>query len=792
MTATSSWVRASRTLSGVVVGFIVISVLYTFKNDGFTLATNLSDMVPSAPSSAAYKLAADAAQNAAGKSVVLALESTDQTALQEAIASLDKELVAMSSWFYRQSVTELAELIVKDLAPYRFHLLTKDDSTALRAGNHDLILDQALADLYSPSGALKLLPINQDPFNFFSRYVESGIGRAGFASRIEAPADASVNGAGDLVHHEIVTLRLKTDPDALPDDVFKRLDMALLTGYPAVKALRTGVLFFSHEAASDAKRDINYLSAGSIVGVSLLMLLVFSSIRPLITAAVSIMLGISFAFTVVHMAFGSIHIFTLLFGASLIGIVIDYSIHYYYHSAVIQSGTGNTSRAGSGPLYRALLISLMTSVAGFCALLFSGVVILKTIAIFSICGIVAAWLSVLAMAPDNAPDNAKGSMKVRQHLVNPIARVAANITGRFIERLDLRLALLVLALVLAGVVVFSKSQDDPRHFVNLSKDLLQQSADIRLLVNDLEPGKFFIVEASDEQALFDRLGELYANVGNQARLISVFDWLPSPADQQINYQALAPVFENSGIADEFFAATGGNNAWLGALQNAHQLSEGAPLTSERFFQLLDEQMSSMVLIKKDAGSQDVSLAAFVLLGTGSDLEIVKTLGADVEGVSYVDAVANSTAQLGEQRRSSIRLLIFAYAAVGLLMFVLYRDRRALLMMAVPAVSTVMTLGVLLLIGQPLTLFHTMSLFLILGLGMDYVVFLNEMTDNQEVTRQAILLSGLTSMLSFGLLAASSVPVARAFGLTILLGNGFNLLATLGLSKSLVWHQQACK
>ncbi|MFK7859946.1 MAG: MMPL family transporter [Granulosicoccus sp.] len=788
MTDAFSWVRTSRTLLGVVVGFIVISVLYTLRNDGFTVATDLSDMVPSAPASEAYRLAAEAAQSAAGKSVILALKSSDQAALYEAVAILDTELASMSAWFHRQSVTELAEQVVKDLAPYRFHLLTNEDGAALGAGDFDSILERALGDLYSPSGGLNLLPISQDPFNFFSRYVESGIGRAGSVSGIESSQDTDVKGASDPFFYEIFTLRLKTDPDALPDSVFKQLDRALLASYPAVKTLRTGVLFFSREAASVAKRDINFISVGSVVGVSFLMLMVFSSLRPLITATVSILLGISFAFTVVHMTFGHIHIFTVLFGASLIGIVIDYSIHYCYHSVAGQSASDNTSPRSKKRLYRALLISLMTSVAGFGALLFSSVVMLKTIAIFSICGIIAAWLTVLAMASDNKAE----SMKVRRHLVSPIASGLASTAGGLIVRLDRRLIVFALALVLAGVVAFSKGQDDPRAFIDLSKDLLQQSVDIRTLVNDLEPGKFFIVEASDEQALFDRLGELYAKVGNQARLISVFDWLPSPADQLRNYQALAPVFEQSGIVDEFFAATGGSNAWLEALRKDYQLAVSEPLTSVRFFQFLDEQISPMVLVTNDADRQKVSLAAFVLLGSGTDLEMVKMLGAEVEGVSYVDTVASSSAQLRDQRRSSIWLLILAYAAVGLLMYVLYRDRRALLMLAVPVVSTVSTLGVLLVIGQPLTLFHTMSLFLILGLGMDYVVFLNEMTHDQEVTQQAILLSGLTSMLSFGLLAASSVPVAQAFGMTILLGNSFNLLITLGLSRSVIWHQPARK
>jgi len=43
------------------------------------------------------------------------------------------------------------------------------------------------------------------------------------------------------------------------------------------------------------------------------------------------------------------------------------------------------------------------------------------------------------------------------------------------------------------------------------------------------------------------------------------------------------------------------------------------------------------------------------------------------------------------------------------------------------------------------------------------------------------------MLSLGLLAMSSVPVAQGFGLTILIGNSYNLLMTLGMAESKRWQ-----
>jgi predicted exporter len=68
----------------------------------------------------------------------------------------------------------------------------------------------------------------------------------------------------------------------------------------------------------------------------------------------------------------------------------------------------------------------------------------------------------------------------------------------------------------------------------------------------------------------------------------------------------------------------------------------------------------------------------------------------------------------------------------------------------------------------------MALFLVLGFGMDYAIFTRELRQHREVTLQAILLSALTSLLSFGLLSTSTIPVVASFGTTLLVGNLFNL------------------
>jgi predicted exporter len=87
-----------------------------------------------------------------------------------------------------------------------------------------------------------------------------------------------------------------------------------------------------------------------------------------------------------------------------------------------------------------------------------------------------------------------------------------------------------------------------------------------------------------------------------------------------------------------------------------------------------------------------------------------------------------------------------------------------------AIATLGTLALLALFGQPLQLFNVLALALLLGIGIDYGIFLLE-RENADAGSAwlAVVLGAASTWLSFGLLALSSTPALRSFGLTLLFG-----------------------
>src|SRR5204862_910631 len=98
---------------------------------------------------------------------------------------------------------------------------------------------------------------------------------------------------------------------------------------PEVRILRAGVPLHAEAAAVRASWEINTIGWGSLLAVIALMWLAFRSLRPVLLVSLSLLIGTASAVAVTVLVFGKIHLLTLVFGASLVGVAEDYGIHYF-------------------------------------------------------------------------------------------------------------------------------------------------------------------------------------------------------------------------------------------------------------------------------------------------------------------------------------------------------------------------------------------------------------------------------------------------------------------------------
>ena len=113
------------------------------------------------------------------------------------------------------------------------------------------------------------------------------------------------------------------------------------------------------------------------------------------------------------------------------------------------------------------------------------------------------------------------------------------------------------------------------------------------------------------------------------------------------------------------------------------------------------------------------------------------------------------------------LLAAVYAVAGLILVLRFGWRDALRMLLPSVAATLTTLGMFGWLGVPFNLFTLLALWLVLGLGIDYGIFLRHGRDHRVTAILSVTLSACTTLIAFGLLAFSATPFIRSIGLTLL-------------------------
>jgi len=529
---------------------------------------------------------------------------------------------------------------------------------------------------------------------------------------------------------------------------------------------RSGIFFFASEAAKESKQDISLISTGSTIGVILLLLFVFRSVKALILPVMSITFGVGFAFVLTHLIYGNVHVLTIVFGASLIGIVVDYSLHYFYHGAQPDQTTHTNERQA---LFRALALSLMTSVIGYAALSFSSLQALQKVAMFSCCGLVVAWLSVICLGGLLA----RNSLKTEQVLVPKLVFTLSNALHKLPTFAWLAVAVMLLIGGTSVALIIKPYNDDPRVFFKPPVHLIESERRVAAVANDFEPGRYIVISGRTKQEIHQRHQALITKIAKSKQLsaamfTSLLDSVPDVDKQKEYYLQQAKLYGPEGASKALYTALD-NPLGNVAIQAQYNKAQHSLLSIDHLAALIGKNLPPLWF------EQDDNLVSFVLIRKGVNPHELNLLLNGLSGVEYVDTLGRTKTALAQQRESASLLLFLAYLLVALLMIIRFRKISSIGLVMVPACASALLLITCVLAGFPLNLFHVMALFLVLGFGMDYAIFAHEMREHSSIALQAILISAVTSLLSFGLLSLSAIPVVASFGVTLLVGNLFNLL-----------------
>ncbi|MGN5162258.1 MMPL family transporter [Aeromonas dhakensis] len=528
-------------------------------------------------------------------------------------------------------------------------------------------------------------------------------------------------------------------------------EQRLAEAYPGAELLRRGTLFYSQHASQLAQQDISTIGLGSMVGVILLIWGVFRSTRALLLSLLPIGVGLMWGLGTVLILFGEIHVFTLVISSSLIGIAIDYAIHFLCERRL--HGDDETPHQTRLKLLPSLSLAVLTTLIGYGLLWFAPFPGLQQLAVCALAGLFSAFITVLCLFPRWA-----GPLPTRPLLGQ---RWLQGWLLAWQQRPLLRIGLPLCCLLLAALGI-SRLQvdDDIRRLQPLPVALQGQEQRIQALTGQQGGMQGLLVTGADgEQALQrlerldGRLAELQQRGALQA-FVSLARWLPSLARQQEDAAAIRALLPE--VVSRLKAA---GLPLQPPVREPHWLTPAAWLASP-------VSEGSRLLWHALA---DGRVAIWVPLVGVEDESALTALAAAEPGVYWQDQRSQWSQLFAHYRIKLAELLSVAIALVALLLWRRMGAARAARVLLVNLIALAMGLALLAACGQPLTLFGVLALSLIFGIGIDYGLFFAHSGSGvarQSSTLLAILLANLTTQLAFGLLALSHTPAIAGFGLVL--------------------------
>lgn len=660
------------------------------------------------------------------------------------------------------SVQADLDALRKQLLDGRLAMLAASDREALINTPHAFI-EQRVQRLYDPFAGFSLVPSQDD-----------WLGLTGLIQNSQPkPAAVALDTASGALLAEAdgqhwVLLRARTLGNAF--DLKLPLQVADLLTQSRDQAAQVGGqllaasgLLYAANGQRQASQEITWVGGGATVGILLLLWLAFRRARVLL-AFVPVLVGMLFGAVACVALFGQMHVMTLVLGSSLIGVAVDYPLHYLSKSWSLRPWQ-------SWPAVRLTLpgmsLSLATSCIGYLALAFTPFPALTQIAIFSAAGLVGAYLAAVCLLPALL----KGMTLEPAHWPLRIAQWLLDLRQRLLSKVSSPWLLALLVLFCAGGLWQLDSRNDIRQWV-ASPPQLQAEAQAVARITGYQPtSQFYLVRGADQAQLLERLHSLSSRLDELVELgklkgfMSLDRLVASQPEQQRLREALGNLPDHWQPLLALGVPVAALHAELGQLQALAVQDIDQALAGP-----LAEPWRTLWL-----GADAQGVAAVVSLQGLNDPALLNLQSEGLQGVQLVDRLGELNRLFSATQISAAELKLLSCALIVVLLVLPFGLGGALRIVALPLLAALCSLASLGWLGQPLTLFSLFGLLLVTAISVDYAILMHERIGGAAVSLLGTLLAAATTWLSFGLLAVSGTPAVSNFGLAVSLGLAFSFL-----------------
>jgi predicted exporter len=759
----------------VTAGAIAFLILVGYSASHLKISTNITHFLPDTDDPRLAEVSRQVSESSLTRTMILSIEAPEAAETRAAARQLSEALQSQPEILrIRSGPGEgLVEAAYDLLFPHRYQLRFDEPEqewpALLAPGGISASATELKRQLASPAAIAIKRIAGADPLLAFPALLE----------RLAGLNSGSLN----VVNGQFVTedgrraiLFLETRHSPFDGTVQAPLLLFIRQAFERVNGAhggrirleQSGLNRFAVDSEHIVRRDIDRISGFSTIAIIGIFLVLFRSIRILLLSFLPLLFGMAAGVAASMAFFGEIHGLTLAFGSTLIGVCVDYPIHFLNHHSLIPAPTGP-----SGTRRRiawALILGAVTTLAGFVGLACTSFPGMRELALFASAGILAALAATYWLLP---PLSLRVPPRVALH------QACAAAAGRLLDRMGRSrsklVALPLLALLLCAVGLPRVKWSDDLSSLNRVDDAMRAEDErVRGEVSRMDSSRLIVATAPDDAqatALNDRVyTELVAaqRMGELHGFSSLHSLVTSEDLQRRNVAAMRSDPAAPGRVLAGFAALGFRPESFAAFEEAFTQPAPRPLALAT---VLQSQLGDLARPFRAELGRGVGLVTLV---RGVTLPgALRARMARIAGVYYFDQADFFARIYGRYRRRTFEVVALGILAMLGIVFLKYRALGPTLAAGLPALTAAATtLAILGLAGVVTNLLHVVSLLFVLSAGEDYAVFLLESAQDPSYLRASavsIALCCFATVLGFGLLGLSSMPALRAVGVTTSIG-----------------------
>jgi isopenicillin-N N-acyltransferase-like protein len=531
------------------------------------------------------------------------------------------------------------------------------------------------------------------------------------------------------------------------------------------------------ESARSVRDDVQRAAVLGVVAMLGLFLLGFRSVRPVLGAAAPLSLAVAATMAACGIV-GPVHGISMGFAAALLGLAVDYWIHLYVAAQAREPEPGFAPRMQAaqqalGEIGPALVMGAASTAGAFAVLLLSRYPVVQGLGAMGLAAATGALAGTWLLGP-----LAFAALGGR--------RLPGLVVGRLPRWVRLALVLLVLAALFSSLR--SRFDGDPRNLLPPSEETQALEAELTARYGGFGTGGMVVLEGAELGEVLDAADRVQQSLGELSGVSASGPsaLLPGPSLRAARRAALPTAAVLQAELDRAAAELGFSPGALDGAADRLLAVPAVPLSPATW---ADTPLGDLITRHVQPIEDGWSVMLSVVTADDSLLEPVQAaLSAAAPGAQLV--VPSSFAEDGIEEiwRELRRLGGLAAAWILLLLALRYRRPRMVVAAFVPCgAALVLAAGTFALLGVPWNAVSMASMVLILGLGLDYGVFMaeGERRGASAHTGYAVLLSALTTLTGFGILVVARSPALFGVGLAVLVGMSTAAITALALVPAVV-------